>query len=195
MCACICVCISSRFIPFKALYCLSLGFPKSRCVGAVFDSRLHAQITVRTHPLDYKRAKLTGKKRRIWESEQKRVTARMQKLRTCQKMWEKGDWCSCFGGGMQRRNIILQLSALTTTTHVFALWKKVLLYFLLGVWERETEIRKCKCEMCEYDETETMHWAKFKEEHGASLFSLWKKNTHKLHSMNIWLNSSHWEDE
>lgn len=23
--------------------------------------------------------------------------------------------------------------------------------------ERETEIRKCNCEMCEYDETETIH--------------------------------------
>lgn len=197
MCACICVWISSRFIPFKALYCLSLGFPKSRCVGAVFDSSLHAQITVRTHPLDYKRAKLTGKKKGRNEKVSKRELQReCRSGRTCQKMWEKRDWCSCFGGGMQRRNIILQLSALTTTTHVFALWKKVLLCFLLGVRERERQKSESATVKCVSMMKQRQYIEQSSKKSTVLLGLLCERKIHtNLHSMNIWLSGSHWEDE
>lgn len=181
MCAYICVYISSRFIPFEVLHCLSLGFPKSRCVGAVFDSSLHAQITVRRHPLDYKRAKLTGKikaEMRKWAKESYSENAEAENV--SENVREKRLVFLFWWRDAEEEYNIRAFRPHNYHTCICIVKKGAIVLFTGWEGESEREIRKSKFEMCENDEKETIRWAKFKEEHGAPLFSLWKKNTHKI---------------
>ncbi len=110
---------SLQCILFKAIYSLSLGFPKSRClfvcVGWIWQQFTCLGLKCADVPLGLK-IELKTDKRKRWKWGSKRDYSESTKGE-CLKIWEKRNWFPSLNREMQRRNIVLQLSSLTPTTH------------------------------------------------------------------------------